>query len=66
MKVRYFEETDTLYIELRDREPAQTEERNDNVLLELEKDGEVVGLTIKHVTKAEGTLAFSYETVAAY
>lgn len=66
MKVRYFEETDTLYIELRDREPAQTEERNDNVLLDFDKDGKVVGLTIEHVTQAEGNLAFSYETVAAY
>lgn len=33
MKVRYFEDTDTLYIELRDAEPTQTEELNDNVML---------------------------------
>ena len=65
MKVRYFEDTDTLYIELSDREPAQTEELNDNVLLELDKDGKVVGLTIEHAKQAHGKLDFSYETVAA-
>ena len=65
MKVRYFEDTDTLYIELSDREPAQTEELNDNVLLELDKDGKVVGLTIEHAKQTEGKLDFSYETVAA-
>ena len=65
MKVRYFEDTDTLYIELSDREPAQTEELNDNVLLELDKDGKVVGLTIEHEKQVQGKLDFSYETVAA-
>ncbi len=65
MKVRYFEDTDTLYIELSDREPAQTEELNENVLIELDKDGKVVGLTIEHAKQAGGKLDFSYETVAA-
>ena len=65
MKVRYFEDTDTLYIELSDREPAQTEELNDNVLLELDKDGKVVGMTIEHAKQSQGTLDLSYEKVAA-
>ncbi len=65
MKVRYFEDTDTLYIELSDREPARTEDLNDNVMLELDKDGKVVGLTIEHAKEAKGKLEFSYETIAA-
>ena len=65
MKVRYFEQTDTLYVELSDRDPAQTEQLNENVLLELDKDGRVVGLTIEHAKQAKGKLDFSYETVAA-
>jgi uncharacterized protein YuzE len=65
VKVRYFEDTDTLYIELSDREPAKTEDLNDNVMLELDKDGKVVGLTIEHAKEAKGKLDFSYETVAA-
>jgi uncharacterized protein YuzE len=65
MKVRYFEDTDTLYIELSDKEPARTEELNDHVLLELDEDGKVVGLTIEHAKQAQGKLDFSYETVTA-
>lgn len=65
MKVRYFEDTDTLYIELSDKEPARTEELNDNVLLELDENGKVVGLTIEHAKQAQGKFDFSYETVAA-
>jgi uncharacterized protein YuzE len=65
MKVRYFEDTDTLYIELSDKEPAKTEDLNDNVMLELDKDGKVVGLTIEHAKEAKGKLDFSYETIAA-
>ena len=65
MKIRYFEDTDTLYIELSDRRPSQTEELNENVLLELDNDGKVVGLTIENAKQAEGKLNFSYETVAA-
>lgn len=65
MKVRYFEDTDTLYIELTDRKPAHTEQLNDNLLIELDEDGKVVGLTIEHAKQAQGKLDFSYETVAA-
>jgi uncharacterized protein YuzE len=65
MKVRYFEDTDTLYIELAERPPAQTEQLNENVLIEIDKDGRVVGLTIEHAKQAQGKLNFSYETVAA-
>ena len=66
MKVRYFEDTDTLYIELSNQEPTQTDDHNDNVMLELDKDGKVVGLTIEHAKQGQGKLDFSYETVASY
>ena len=65
MKVRYFEGTDTLYVELSEGDPAQTEQLNENVLLELDKNGKVIGLTIEHAKQAQGKLDFSYETVAA-
>ena len=65
MKIRYFEETDTLYIELKETKPIRTEELNDHVLLELDDEGKVVALTLEHVKKDAGKLGFSYETVAA-
>lgn len=65
MKVRYFEDSDTMYIELKNVKPKQTEELNENVMLELDESGKVVGLTIEHAKKGEGRMDFSFETVAA-
>jgi len=65
MKVRYFTDTDTLHIQLSDRDPAQTTEFNENVLLDIDANGKVVGLTIEHATEHSGKLDFSYQTNAA-
>jgi len=68
MKVKYFTDTDTLYIQLSDRPAAQTTELNENVLLDLDQDGKVVSLTIEHAASAAGRpgkLDFSYEATAA-
>ncbi len=50
MKVRYFIDTDTLYIQLNGRPAAQTTELNENVLLDLDLVGKVVALTIEQAS----------------
>ena len=65
MKVKYFEDTDTLYVELSDSEVAETRELNENVYIDLDAEGRVVSLTIEHAKAPSGKLDFSYETVAA-
>lgn len=40
MKVQYFEDTDTLYIEFRGREIAETRDLDENTLLDLDAGGE--------------------------
>jgi len=65
MKVKYFTDTDTLYIKLNDRTPEETAELNENILVDIDKDGKVVGLTIEHAQEDSGKLDFSYETSAA-
>ncbi len=62
MKVTYFVDTDTLYIKLNDRVSAETTELNENVLVDIDQDGKVVGLTIEHAMENSGKLDFSYET----
>jgi uncharacterized protein YuzE len=61
MKVKYFVDTDTLYIKLNDRESVDTTELNENVLVDIDQDGKVVGLTIEHAMENSGKLDFSYE-----
>jgi len=65
MKVKYFEDTDTLHVELSDSEVAETKELNENLYVDLDADGRVVSLTIEHAKATSGKLDFSYETVAA-
>lgn len=65
MKVQYFEDTDTLYIQLGNRDPVETRELNDNVYVEVDSAGKVVALTIEHAKENKGKLDFSFETVAA-
>jgi len=65
MKIKYFEDTDTLYVELSDYDVAETKELNENLYVDLDADGRVVSLTIEHAKATSGKLDFSYETVAA-
>lgn len=46
MKIRYFAETDTLYIDLRDEPAAESQEIARDVVADYNKAGEVVGLGI--------------------
>ncbi len=64
MIIKYFEDTDTLYIELSDAEVAETKELNENLYVDLDAEGRVVSLTIEHARATSGKLDFSYETVA--
>jgi uncharacterized protein YuzE len=65
MKVKYFEDTDTLYVELLDSEVAETKELNENLYVDLNSKGRVVSLTVEHAKATSGKLDFSYETVVA-
>ncbi len=65
MRVKYFEDTDTLHVQLSDATVAETKELNENLYLDLDSDGKVVSLTIEHAKANSGKLDFSYETIAA-
>ena len=51
MKVQYFPETDTLYIELTDVPSVESEEIMEGVVLDYDKEGKVVGIEIEHFTE---------------
>ncbi len=63
MKVKYFEETDTLYVQLTDSEVIETKELNENIFIDVDAKGQVVSFTIEHVKATSGKLDFSYESV---
>jgi uncharacterized protein YuzE len=65
MKIRYFEDTDTLYIEFRAAEIAETRDLDENTILDLDKDGQVCAITIEHARDRAEIPNFSFEHVGA-
>lgn len=65
MKIKYFQDTDTLYIELRAATVAETNDVDENTLLDLDENGKVCGITIEHATDRVDLPNFSFERMAA-
>jgi uncharacterized protein YuzE len=65
MKIRYFEDTDTLYIELRDGDVAETRDLDENTLIDVDAQGRMVAITIEHAKGRTELANFVYERVEA-
>lgn len=65
MKIRYFAETDTLYIELRPADIAESRDFDEDTLLDLDDAGQVCAITLEHASQRAKIPEFSYEMVAA-
>jgi uncharacterized protein YuzE len=51
MKIEYFPETDSLYIELADRPGADTREIEEGIVLDIDDQGHAVGIDIDQASK---------------
>jgi uncharacterized protein YuzE len=65
MKVRYFEDTDTLLIEFSDAAVAETKDLDENIVLDLDSQGNIQSITVEHASRRTGAPQFSYEQVVA-
>ena len=65
MKIKYFQDTDTLYIEFKPALIAETRDLDENTLLELDGDGNICAITIEHAKDRADIPHFSFEQVAA-
>jgi len=63
MKLKYFADTDTAYLEFSTDKVTETKEINENILIDMAKDGNVVGMTIEHARAKAHLEEFSYEQV---
>jgi uncharacterized protein YuzE len=64
MKVRYFPDTDTLLLTFNENVIADTRDLTENVLIELDKEGRLVSMTIEHARQQTDVHEFSYQEVA--
>ena len=65
MKIKYFQDTDTLYIEFRQAEIIDTRDLDENTVLDLDRDGNVCAITMEHARERTEIPSFSYEQVPA-
>ncbi|MGH8248289.1 MAG: DUF2283 domain-containing protein, partial [Gammaproteobacteria bacterium] len=50
MKIKYFRDTDTLYIEFRPVAVKESRDLDENTLLDLDGDGNICGITVEHAS----------------
>lgn len=65
MKIKYFKETDTLFIEFRPAKVEETRDLDENTLLDLDQDGNICAITIEHASERADIPHFSFEQIAA-
>jgi uncharacterized protein YuzE len=65
VKIRYFRDTDTLYIEFREARAAETRDLDENTQIEIDADGSICALTLEHASQRADLPKLEYEQVAA-
>ncbi|HHT9124842.1 MAG TPA: DUF2283 domain-containing protein [Candidatus Brocadiia bacterium] len=64
MEIKYFPDTDTLLINFTDKEIVDTRDLTENILIELDKDGGLVSMTIEHAKEQANIKDFLYQQVS--
>ena len=65
MKVKYFEDTDTLYIEFRDLAISQSKDLDETTVLDLDAEGNVCAITFEHASARTDVKQVTLEGIAA-
>ena len=65
MKITYFHDTDTLYIEFREAEIAETRDLDENTQIDLDEKGNLCALTLEHASERADLSGIDYQQVAA-
>lgn len=65
MTMKYFQDTDTLHIEFKAAEVAETRDLDENTQLDVDKEGNICAMTIEHARDRADIPNFSFEQIAA-
>jgi uncharacterized protein YuzE len=63
MEIKYFPDTDTLLINFTHTDIVETRDINENILVELDAQGNLVSMTIEHAKQYMDVESFSYQKV---
>jgi uncharacterized protein YuzE len=65
MKVKYFDDSDTLYIEFRDSDIAESKDLDENTVLDVDAEGNVCAITFEHASQRTDVQHLVVEGIAA-
>jgi len=65
VKIRYFRDTDTLYIEFRSQKVAETRDLDEDTQIDVDTQGKICAITVEHASRRADLPAVDYEQVAA-
>ena len=65
MKVKYFEKTDTLYIEFRDLAISESKDLDENTVLDLDAEGNICAITFERASTRTDVQQVTIEGIAA-
>ncbi|MAY02703.1 MAG: hypothetical protein CMQ38_06975 [Gammaproteobacteria bacterium] len=65
MKLCYFEDTDTLYIELKNTDITESKDLYENTILDLDIEGNIVAITMEHASKRTDLQNLTVSGIAA-
>jgi len=63
MKVKYFLDTDTALLEFNNNKISETVEISENILIDLDENGNLVSMTIEHAKINTGLPKFSVDKI---
>ena len=65
MKLKYFEDTDTLYMEFRAQEIVDSKDLDENTVLDLDAEGNICAITFEHASARTDVQQVTIEGIAA-
>lgn len=65
MKIKYFRDTDTLYIEFRATGIVETRDLDENTLVEFDEQGNICAITVEHAGERAEVPEVLFEEVPA-
>ena len=65
MKMSYFEDTDTLYIEFKATDIIETKELDENTVLDIDSSGDIAAITVEHASNRTDVQHLTLSGIAA-
>ena len=65
MKMSYFQDTDTLYIEFKESNVVEIKELDENTIMDLDSNGNIISITVEHASKRTDINQLTVSGIAA-